>query len=131
VVARISLLVIAVLALAWLGVLLRDQNVGQAASQRLAHNPRLAPAEVAREMKRLEDAELLNPDSSWQLSRGKHWLARKRPRRAVRVVESLLRSEPDNIDGWFIVYVATRPSDPRRAARARAEIKRLNPLILR
>jgi hypothetical protein len=106
--ARISLFVIAVLSLAWLAVLLRDQEVGQAG--------------------RLDDAELLNPDSTWQLKRAQRWFARNQPRRAALEAEALLRSEPENIEALFLLVVTTREIDPRRSAQALAEIRRLNPL---
>jgi hypothetical protein len=51
-----------------------------------------------------------------------------RPRRALEEAERFVRSEPDNIEGWDLIYRAARGVDPRSARQAAAEIRRLNPL---
>jgi hypothetical protein len=105
---RAALVAISVVALGWLAVLLRDYEVGQAASNRLGNALKLSPAEFDREMQRLRDAELLNPESKWELRRGRSWLARNRPRQASRVVEGLLRREPDNLEALFVLLISRR-----------------------
>jgi hypothetical protein len=47
---------------------------------------------------------------------------------ARRTAESLVSDEPENIFAWGTLRLATTVSDPRRAAQAAAEIRRLNPL---
>jgi hypothetical protein len=128
VVLRLSLALIAALALAWLGVLLRDHELGQAAFDRLSHDRNLTPAESRRELHHLDDSQLLNPESTWELDRGSYWLAQGRERRAARIVEGLLRNEPRNIEALTILFLATQKTDPHRSAQALAELRRFNPL---
>ena len=59
--------------LAWVGVLLRDHGVSEAASP-LLFEAKLSAAEFDRNIAKLEDAELLNPDSSLQLARATYLL---------------------------------------------------------
>ena len=124
--ARVVLALVAVLVLAWVGVLLRDERIGQSAADRVLYGPPLPPDEFARQLERLEDAELLSPDSRWAEARAGFLLRRDQPA-AARAAEALLRDEPANIDVWVTLYEATKKSDPRRAAQALAEIRRLDP----
>ena len=128
VLARLVLVVIAVLALGWLGVLVRDREVGQAAFDRIQHDPHLPSPEFAHEIQRLKDAELLNPETRWDLYRGSAWQARNRSRWAARVIEGVVRREPDNLEAWVVLGLATKEIDPRRSAQAERETARLNPL---
>jgi predicted Zn-dependent protease len=82
-------------------------------------------------MERLRGARLLDPDRYWELTRARYLLLRDRPVRALRTANGLVREEPDNLDAWIIVREAAREVDPRRAARALAEIRRLNPRLTR
>jgi hypothetical protein len=118
---------ISVVAISWLSVLLRDQRVGQAAFERLEQHPHLPAVGFAREMKHLDDAGFLNPDSKWELYRGAFLVGRS-PRRAVRVIESVLRREPENLGAWVALVNATETVDKRRQAQALARIRRLNPV---
>lgn len=129
-IVRGSLVAICALTLAWLAVLLRDQELGQAASDRLLHGGRLSSSEFGEEMQRLRDAELLNPESRWELDRGKAWLARNRARRAAKVIESVVRREPDNVEAW-VALVSARGVYGGRTAHAVSEVRRLDPLDAR
>ncbi len=129
--ARALLATTAVLVLAWVGVLLRDFEIGTAASLRAFYGPKPSRLQPQRDLKRLKDAELLNPDSYWKLSRANYYLRIGRPRSAARVAETVVREEPDNITAWGVLGQATKRTDRRRSARAAAEIRRLNPLSFR
>jgi hypothetical protein len=130
-VLRGALVLVAVLSLAWLGVLYRDRRVGQDAADVIFYQPGLGPAEWERQMERISDARLLDPDRHWELTRARYFLLRDMPRRALRSADRLVSEEPDNLDAWIVVYKASRSVDRRRSARAAAEIRRLNPLIAR
>lgn len=125
--ARLLIGVFAVLVLAWVGVLLRDHRTSEAASP-LLFEAKLSAAEFDRNLAKFEDAELLNPDSSLQLARATYLLVRDRRAEAAKAAEELLASEPENLAAWGVLLDATRGLEPERAARARAEIRRLNPL---
>ena len=43
----------------------------------------------------------------------------------------MVDDEPDNVTAWKILRVAARRVDPRLAARAQAEVERLDPLTER
>jgi predicted Zn-dependent protease len=127
VVVRAFLAVLALLVLGWTAVLVRDQEVGNAASDALLHHARLPPARAATEMRRLEDARLLNPDTTWDLDRAVAWVSLGRPRPAVRELESLVRREPANAEAWRVLALTSRGIDPTRHAQALAEVRRLDP----
>jgi hypothetical protein len=126
VLSRVLIGFLAVLVLAWMGVLLRDHVVAESASP-LLYQARLSPAEFDRNIAKLEDAELLNPDSSLDLARATYLMLRGRSAAAIDAAEDLLREEPDNLVAWGVLRDAARGFDPRRAARARAAVARLNP----
>ena len=123
---RAALALVAVLVLAWLGVLLRDHEVGTAAVDRLA-NDALPRAEADRELDHLRDAEILSPDSEWQAARAEYLVNNRRLAEAAREAEQLVAGEPENVEAWIVLALATSRSDRRRSAQALAEIKRLSP----
>lgn len=126
VLARVLIGSLAVLVLLWVGVLLRDHVVAESASP-LLYQARLSPSEFDRNIAKLDDAELLNPDSSLDLARATYLTLRGREAAAVAAAEELLEAEPENAAAWGVLLQATRESDPRRAARAEAALRRLNP----
>lgn len=125
--ARAALAVLAVLVLGWTGILLRDFEVGH--SLVTFHKLHLSKAERAQDVDRLRDAQLLDPDSNWRLARAGYYLISGGSKRAAaRIAEDVVRDEPENVAAWRVLQAATRDSDRARAARASAEIKRLDPL---
>jgi predicted Zn-dependent protease len=125
---RLLLAACAILVLAWIGVLVRDHYVGESAARTLLFDTDLSEREFRRHMDQLQDSRFLNPSSSPELARIEYYLFRGRPRAGARVAESLVRAEPDNADGWRLLWRATREVDPARAREAAAELRRLNPL---
>jgi predicted Zn-dependent protease len=124
---RIALLAIALLVLGWLTVLLRDHRIVDEVSPGLIGDTSLSAQQFERDARRLERAALLNPDPTWRLNLGLALLERD-PRRSVRELESVVASEPDNLLAWKILHVAARQFDRGLAARARTQVKRLDPL---
>ena len=127
---RLAIALTAVLVLGWLGVLLRDERVGSVAAHRLFYEPDLPPSELRRELDRLRDADVLNPDMKWEMRRASYLVVHGAMREAADAAEAIGRKEPANIDAWSTLYEATRGWDPRRAAFARRQILRLNPFAL-
>ena len=125
---RLLLAACAILVLAWVGVLVRDHYVGENAANALLYESHLSDREFDRHMERIEDSRFLNPSSSADLARGSYYLVRGRPRAAARVAERLVRSEPENVDAWRLLWHATLDDDPARARQAAAQVMRLNPL---
>jgi predicted Zn-dependent protease len=115
VVARVLLGVLAVLVIAWVGVLLRDLEVGE-------------DAVASRDAGRLEDARLLDPSLYWDQVRAGVLLLNGDADAAAAQAEQLVRDEPDNAVAWSVLRAATRRTDPSRAAEATRALRRLNPL---
>ena len=115
VVARVLLGVLAVLVIAWVGVLLRDLEVGK-------------DAVASRDAGRLEDARVLDPSLYWDQVRAGVLLLNGDAYAAAAQAEQLVRAEPDNAVAWSVLRAATRRTDPNRAAEATRALRRLNPL---
>ncbi len=109
--ARVGVAVVAVAALVWLGAMERSERL------------QVAGGEAA-----LRDARLLNPGTAPDVRRAFLYQGTGRPREAAKLLESVLRREPDNLDGWGLLYAFTRDRDPALAQRALAERERLDPL---
>jgi hypothetical protein len=126
-VARVALATVAVLAIAWLAVLERDYRVGHHAALRLFEPGKPSAARVHDTADRLERAEFLSPDTRWDLGLSRYYLDSGHRRESLRLADSLVRREPDNIDAWYVLYLGTRTAEPRRAAEAVARIRHLDP----
>jgi predicted Zn-dependent protease len=125
---RLLLAACAILAIAWVGVLVRDHYVGESAANTLLYQTDLSDRAFEHHMDRLQDSRFLNPSSSADLVRTTYYLVRGRTRAAARVAERLVRAEPENVDAWRLLWEATRADDPARARQAAAQVMRLNPL---
>jgi hypothetical protein len=123
---RVGLAILAILLIGWSSLLVRDHAIGQAAVNRIVGNPDMSEQAWNGAMDDLRRAELLDPGTDWSLARANYLLLRDETE-ALRVAEAIVRREPDNVGGWEIVKRITLHSDPRRAAQAAREIRRLNP----
>jgi hypothetical protein len=126
--ARVLLALLAVLVLAWVGVLARNHELGREAALRAFLGPEPNPGERERDLKTLEDAELLDPNAYWRVARANYLLLDGDAREAARTAEALVRDEPENLFAWSALMRATARTEPRRSAEAAAAIRRLDPL---
>ena len=126
--ARVLLALCALLVIGWVGVLFRDYEIGKDAAVRAFFAPAKSPAERERDLERLDDAQLLDPNAYWKVARANYQLATGDRRGAAAAAEELVKAEPENIFAWGTLLRATERSDPTRARQAAAEIRRLNPL---
>jgi hypothetical protein len=126
-VARLALLVLAALAIGWLGV-----SYGNA--RLLAHGGKVlasqhpSPAEVesalsdARHADKLTDkTEALSFAAALEIRAGRLDAAR-------RIYEQIVRREPEGAEAWLVLSQLSAKSDPARAAYALAQANRLDPL---
>jgi hypothetical protein len=125
---RVALALCAVLIVAWLGVLVRDRDVGEESAAPLLYQPNMSEARFQRYIDRLGEARLLNPDPTVDVVLATYQLVRGHRRIAAEDAERIVRREPQNLTGWTILYRATQGRDPAVAARAAAAMRRLNPL---
>jgi hypothetical protein len=123
-VPRAIIAVVAVLLVAWFAVLARDQLIGTRALDRVEQNPAMSRADWERTVADLRRAELLNPGSEFRLARAAALILHDRPG-AQRLVDSILRREPDNVEAWSILLAATRGRDEARFQEAVEQVRRL------
>ena len=122
------LAVVAVVVLAWVGLLFRNHELGETARLRAFYGPPpTTQAERERDLQRLEDASRLDPDSDWELARASYLQLSGSPDEALGLAIEVVRREPDNVIGWMLLRQAARGRDPARAAQAAAKVKRLDP----
>jgi hypothetical protein len=123
-VPRAIIAVVAVLLVAWFAVLARDQLIGTRALDRVEANPAMSRADWERTVDDLRRAELLNPGSEFRLARAAALILHDRPA-AQRLVDSILRREPYNVEAWSILLAATRGRDEARFQEALEQVRRL------
>jgi predicted Zn-dependent protease len=124
-VSRVIVAVVAVAVIGWLGVMERDTRLlasgGKAAGQR----------DFTRAESDFHAARALSQDTTPDLRRAFLYQAGGRADEAVALLEDVVRREPDNLPAWGLLLTFTRERDPATADRARAAIRRLDPLRAR
>ena len=125
---RVAIVAVAVLAAAWLLVSygnsrqIRDVQV-------VAANGKASPAQLESALRKLESGQSLDP------SRGTESLSYEasleirlhRFPEALRTLGTIVKREPDTAEAWFLIAQLSQASDPAQAARAQAELRRLDP----
>jgi len=130
--ARVAVVAVAALAIAWLGVNLRGLDRFED-GQRLALAPNASDASARQAAQLLEDARFLNPDTRPMIAKGSLLVARGGAgvREGRALLEEAVRREPDNVVAWAVLASATRRLDPRRSRQARARALELSPPVPR
>jgi len=125
VIARVAVAGVAVAVIAWLGVMERDTRL-------LARADHAAQArDYAAADRDLRDADTLSADTTADLRRAFLAQATRRGDEARALLEDVVRREPDNLTAWGLLLTFSREADPAAAERARAQIRRLDPLRAR
>ena len=139
VVVRLVLILLGTAGLVWLGTGLVAARLeaessgklaqpGVAASQQLTHLDRrrlLAAADLlARARKWAPYQAPLDREAALRSEAGQ-------PRRAARILETLLSREPKNAQAWSLLSLLLARIDPARAASARRHVRELSPLPAR
>ena len=124
--ARAVLLAVALAAMAWLAVSWRDTRLFDDAA-RTANDPRATPAERRAALDDAERSKLLNPDRTGaDVVRAALETRLGRPGEAQRILEQVVRREPENANAWLLLREFTRESDPRLSARAERRVRELD-----
>jgi hypothetical protein len=126
---RALLVVFAVLVLAWIGLGLRAvrlEDQAQATIDR-ARAGSVTELDVEQARERLEEARTLSPDNGLAIREGQLLEAAGRKAEADFVGRSVANEEPDNLQAWFLAWVAA--TDDEAKERALDQLRRLNPFI--
>jgi tetratricopeptide (TPR) repeat protein len=127
-VQRAAVLIVAVLAIAWLGVSYGNARLIRHA-QIAAANPKASPAEIEAALRDVRGDRTLDPSRTESLSYAAALEIRAgRLDEARKLYEQIVRREPDIAEAWLVLSKLTQKSDPARSAQALAQVKRLDPL---
>lgn len=121
--ARAAVAIVAVVVLAWLGVMERDARLQASGVAAAAPPPDFARADAD-----LRAARLLNPDTAPDTARAVLYNSVGRKPQAAALLEDVLRREPDNLTAWALLLLVARDDDPAAVRRALAARRRLDPL---
>ena len=84
-------------------------------------------ADLERAGRLFDSARLLNPDLSLLQDQSNQLYLLYRRRESVDRLSELVDREPENVEAWATLAQVAREVQPRLAARARAEARRLDP----
>ena len=124
-IARVAVVVVAVVVIAWLGAM--ESNARQLARADDAARARNYMAAIGH----LRDADRLSADTTADVRRAFVLQGAKRGAEARALLEDVVRREPDNLTAWGLLLTFSRATDPAAAARAQAQLRRLDPLRAR
>ena len=122
-IVRVSVLVVAAVAIAWLAIWLHDARVF-AHAQRVAAAAR-TPAMLERAAGLFADASAHTPDTLPESGRGYVLGAAGRYGQGIALLRDVTRREPRNAAAWELLSITAARVDPQLAARARARALRL------
>jgi tetratricopeptide (TPR) repeat protein len=121
---------VALLVVAWLGVMERDWRLQQRGVEAL--QPGSSAADLARAETDLRRAGLLNPDTAPDVNLALVHQARGEPARALALIGDVVEREPDNLTAWATLALLARSGgDAEAAERAFEARRRLDPLNAR
>jgi predicted Zn-dependent protease len=127
-VARVALAALAVLALAYASIGLRDVVLTDRA-QEIAMLPNPSPAQVDEAERLFERARLLDPDTRPLLLEGALLVRAGSQDEGSAQVERAVQREPDNVFAWGVLAEVTREADPARSRAAEARRLELSPPV--
>lgn len=122
--SRALVAIVAVLAVAWFAVGVRQAHDTDVATNVIDGAAPITPAQARHAAALLHDAAQLNPDTAVDLLRAQLALRLGEPARARAIALSVTRSEPQNLQAW-VAYGSAAAHDPAVFAVA---LRRLNEL---
>jgi hypothetical protein len=123
---RLSIFVVAIVVCAWFGLGIRQaHDISRATA--IVSQPGTIPADHLRAAaSALRAAGPLDPDHEVDILRGRLAVKQQDPQRAERILKTVVREEPMNLEAW-IWLAGVSLIDPPEARIALAHIARLDP----
>lgn len=119
-------MIVAACVVAWLVVMERDERLYQRGYAAGGHLD--VPGTAARAERDFRAARFLNPDRTADVGRALVLSTSGSRRAALRVLEDVVRDEPDNLEAWAALRVANQGKDPSLDRRVQAAARRLDPV---
>lgn len=127
---RAAVLAVALVACAWFAIGVRQGNATRDAAALLDGSTRLPAAKARHAAALLHDAGQLNPDLQVDVMRGQLALQQGDTTRSRRILQDVVRSEPENLNGW-IWLARSSSADPVTFRRALRRARALVPAVPR
>jgi hypothetical protein len=129
-VSRALVAIVAVLAVAWFAVGVRQAHDTDVATSIITGAAPISPAQARHAAALLHDAGQLNPDSAVDLLRAHLAVRLGELARARAIALSVTRSEPQNPQAW-LAYGSAAAHDPAAFVLALRRLNELAPLVTR
>ncbi len=127
--SRSAAAALAAVACAWFALGAQQARDSDRASAFIASHRSATPQQVRQVSALLDGASTLNPDRTPQILRGELERIAGHTAQAERILLSVVRQEPDNLEAWFQIGVAS-VHDPALGRRALRRVAELDPQIL-
>jgi hypothetical protein len=124
--ARLSICVVAILVCAWFALGIRQAHDISRATNIVAQPGAIPATDLRAAASALHAAAPLDPDHEVDILRGRLAVKEQDPRRAERILKTVVRDEPMNLEAW-IWLAGVSLIDPPEARIALAHIARLDP----
>ena len=125
---RVGLVAVCAAAVVWLAVLLHGVTLHEDGQAIAVHDPaKLTPAQVEHALSLLRRSEAHTPDTEPILDQAALLVRKGQMRRATPLLEDIVDREPENVQAWAVLALATRTTNPARSAQARARTATLAP----
>jgi hypothetical protein len=121
--ARLALLALAALAIAWFAYDLHALSLD--ARGRAAAGVAQSAPQVQRALSQFADAAHLNADPTPRIDEARFLLSLGRTRQAAGVLNAVVHANPGNVLAWSLLASATTASDPARSAEANKQLRLL------
>ncbi len=129
-ISRAGLLVLALVAIAWFALAVRQAQDTNGATALLSAPAPLSAQQAQRARSLLSSAGTLNPDLTVDLLRGQLALDQHHSAAAERILESVTRREPLNFLAWTqLAFAAARRGDRRTLVVAARHLSALFPKV--
>ncbi|MFL5829169.1 MAG: hypothetical protein ACJ76X_04570 [Solirubrobacteraceae bacterium] len=126
---RVALLGVAAIGCAWFALGALQVHAQSRADALLPQNANVSPPLAHAISDQLDRAGTLNPDRGVDILRAELYIhAGNRPA-AERLIKRIVHDEPDNIDAWFLLQIASFPRDPATVQLARIRQRELDPPV--